>query len=144
MERKSAMELDQCINFVLTKAQQSVYQLFKAELHSYGVTPGQYGILKCLWDKNGQTAKQLAEQLFLDSSTVTGILDRLENKGLVKRQPNSRDRRSLQVVLTNKGRELEGPLSQAIVRANQKALLKLEDDEIKQLQQLLGKLTPQE
>ncbi|MBC7075254.1 MAG: MarR family transcriptional regulator [Syntrophomonadaceae bacterium] len=138
------MELDQCINFVLTKAQQSVYQLFKTELHSYGVTPGQYGILKCLWDKNGQTAKQLAEQLFLDSSTVTGILDRLENKGLVKRQPNSRDRRSLQVVLTNKGRELEGPLSQAIVRANQKALLKLEDDEIKQLQQLLGKLTPQE
>ncbi|HBQ86145.1 MAG TPA: MarR family transcriptional regulator, partial [Syntrophomonas sp.] len=40
------MELEQCLNFALTKAQQSVHQLFKAELAPYGVTPGQYAFLK--------------------------------------------------------------------------------------------------
>ncbi len=45
------MELEQCVNFVLTKAQNAVQQLFKAELAPYGVTPGQYAVLKCLWDE---------------------------------------------------------------------------------------------
>ena len=60
------MELDQCLNFVLTKAQQSIHQLFKAQLAPFGVTPGQYAVLKCLWDEDGKTAKQIAELLFLD------------------------------------------------------------------------------
>ncbi len=135
------MELEQCINFILTKVQQSVYQIFKAELQPYGVTPGQYGVLKCLWDKNGQTAKQLAERLFLDSSTITGVLDRLESKELVKRQPAFKDRRALRVVLTEKGREMEGPLTQAIISADQKALSKLGDVEKERLLQLLEKLS---
>jgi DNA-binding MarR family transcriptional regulator len=107
------MELEHCVNFVLTKAQNSVQQLFKAELAPFGVTPGQYGVLKCLWDQNGLTAKQLAERLSLDSSTITGILDRMENKGLINRYHDVRDRRALCVMITKTGKELEEPLTQA-------------------------------
>jgi DNA-binding MarR family transcriptional regulator len=136
------MELEQCVNFILTKAQQSVQHLFKNELAPYGITPGQYAILKCLWDENAQTAKQLAERLYLDSSTVTGILDRIEHKGLIERQPGLKDRRAIQVCLTSKGRELEKPVTQAIEDANKKALLAFKTAESENLKLLLHKLNP--
>ncbi|WP_276620223.1 MarR family winged helix-turn-helix transcriptional regulator [Syntrophomonas wolfei] len=136
------MELDQCLNFVLTKAQQSVHQLFKAELIPHGVTPGQYSVLKCLWKDNGQTVKQLAEHLYLDSSTVTGILDRMEQKGLIKKKADPKDRRALQVLLTEKGQDLEEPLTQAILNANKKALRQMDENQFESLKELLHKLSP--
>lgn len=131
------MELEQCLNFVLTKAQHNVHQLFKAELAPYGVTPGQYGVLRCLWDENGQTARKLAERLALDGSTLTGILDRMEQKGLIEKLPDPKDRRALQVILTATGRELQKPLLQAIEHANKKALVKLNDQQAESLKGLL-------
>lgn len=136
------MELEQCVNFVLTKAQQSVHQLFKAELAPYGVTPGQYAVLKCLWDENGQTGKQLAERLFLDGSTVTGVMDRMEQKGLIIKKADPRDRRALQVNLTDKGRNLEEPLTKVIEEANQKALRRLDEARANELKQLLHTFGP--
>ncbi len=136
------MELEQCINFVLTKAQQAVHQLFKEELAQFEVTPGQYAVLKCLWDENGQTARQLADRLYVDGSTMTGLLDRMERKGLVERHHNSKDRRALKVVLTNKGRELEEPLNQIIEDTNRKALQTLDDSEVNTLRKLLHNLEP--
>lgn len=100
------MELEHCINFVLTKAQHAVHQLFKSDLAPYGVTPGQYGVLRCLWDEDCQTARQLAERLALDGSTMTGVLDRMEQRGLIVKQTDPRDRRALQIQLTQKGPQL--------------------------------------
>ncbi|MGI6434544.1 MAG: MarR family winged helix-turn-helix transcriptional regulator [Syntrophomonadaceae bacterium] len=134
------MELEQCVNFVLTKAQNAIQQLFKAELAPYGVTPGQYAVLKCLWDDNGQTAKQLAERLYLDGSTVTGILDRMEAKSLISRQPDPKDRRALRVILTEQGSALKAPVNAAIERANKKALDRLDPKESGLLHKLLEEL----
>ena len=131
------MELEQCLNFILTKAQHNVHQLFKAELAPYGVTPGQYGVLRCLWDENGQTARKLAERLALDGSTITGILDRLEQKGLIERLPDPKDRRALQVMLTDAGRELQEPLLKVILTANEKALSSLNEQQAALLRSML-------
>lgn len=131
------MELEQCLNFVLTKAQHNIHQLFKAELAPYGVTPGQYAVLKCLWNENGQTARKLAERLSLDGSTITGILDRMEQKGLIEKMADPKDRRALQVMLTEAGRKLEEPLTRAIVEANRKALFNLDNKQAEALKQLL-------
>ncbi len=138
------MKLEHCINFALTKAQQAVQQLFKAELAPFGITPGQYAILSCLWDQDGQTPRQLADRLSLDSSSITGILDRVEHKGLIERQPCPKDRRALQVVLTPKGRELAQPVNEAIIQANKKALAAFEDQDTQNLKKYLHQLNPGE
>ena len=131
------MELEQCLNFVLTKAQHNIHQLFKAELAPHGVTPGQYAVLRCLWDENGQTARKLAERLSLDGSTITGILDRMEQRGLIEKLADPKDRRALQVMLTEAGSKLQEPLSQAIMDANRKALLNLDEKQAEVLKQML-------
>ncbi|ADI01653.1 MAG TPA: MarR family transcriptional regulator [Syntrophothermus lipocalidus] len=135
------MELEQCVNFVLTKAQNAVHQLFKAELAPYGVTPGQYGVLRCLWDQNGMTAKQLADRLSLDGSTITGILDRMEQRGLIERHTDPKDRRALKVMLTEHGLRLKEPLTKAIEEANRKALRSFSQEQAQLLKKLLDEIS---
>lgn len=135
------MELERCFNFILTKAQRHVNHLFKLELAPFGVTPGQYAVLKCLWDENAQTARKIAERLYLDSSTITGLLDRMEQKGLIEKRSDPNDRRALQVVLTEAGKSLEEPVSQAIEAANRKALLVLDDIRGEDLKYMLDQIS---
>jgi len=136
----TGLELEQCLNFVLTKAQRNIHQLFKAELAPLGVTPGQYAVLRCLWDENAQTARKLADRLALDGSTITGILERMEHKGLIVKLTDPKDRRAMQVMLTDQGRKLQEPLSQAIVEANHKAMLNLNEVEGEYLKQILAEM----
>ena len=112
------MKLQECINFLLTNAQNTVFTYFKRELACLDVTPIQYATLKCLWEENGQMPSQLAESLNLDSSTVTGILGRLEDKGLIKRSFRMDDRRKVIVHLTDSGKALEQPVNTIIERLN--------------------------
>ncbi len=112
------MKLQECINFLLTNAQNTVFTYFKRELSCLDVTPIQYATLKCLWEEDGQMPSQLAETLNLDSSTVTGILSRLEDKSLIQRSFRMDDRRKVIVHLTDSGRSLEQPVNAIIERLN--------------------------
>jgi DNA-binding MarR family transcriptional regulator len=71
-----------------------------------GLTPPQYQVLHQLWQQDGRPFKDLAEASLCSRATITGIIDILERKGLVTRQPNPADRRSLLATLTDAGREL--------------------------------------
>lgn len=70
------------------------------------LTPAQYFILSLLWEKDRMPFKDLAAASLTSRPTITGIVDTLEKKGLVTREPNPDDRRSLLVSLTEKGRIL--------------------------------------
>ncbi|MBI6872359.1 MarR family winged helix-turn-helix transcriptional regulator [Clostridium aciditolerans] len=134
------MELNECINFLLTKAQHTVFQYLKTNLAQFDVTPVQYGILKCLWDEDGQTPKQIARTLSLDGSTITGILDRMENKNLVRRTPDPDDRRTLKVVITNQGRELRECIEEVIEEVNKRILEIFTSEEQEQLKKFLEQI----
>lgn len=124
------MKLQECINFVLTNAQNTVFSYFKKELSVLDVTPIQYATLKCLWEQDGQMPSQLAETLNLDSSTVTGILGRLEDKKLISRSFRVDDRRKVIVHLTDEGRALEQPVSEIIERLNREVTAGLSPQEM--------------
>jgi len=124
------MKLQECINFVLTNAQNTVFSYFKKELSGLDVTPIQYATLKCLWEQDGQMPSQLAETLNLDSSTVTGILGRLEDKKLISRSFRVDDRRKVIVHLTDEGRALEQPVNEIIERLNREVTAGLSPQEM--------------
>lgn len=71
-----------------------------------GLTPAQYLVVANLPDKGGRPLGELADALRCSPSTVTGVVDTMEKKDLVARQPNPEDRRSHLLVLTPKGRML--------------------------------------
>jgi len=135
------MQMNECINFLLTKAQHTVFKYLKVELAQFDVTPVQYGVLKCLWDEDGQTPKQIANALSLDGSTITGIIDRMENKGLILRIASKEDRRTLNVDLTNDGRLLRDPIDKIIEEVNKKVLVNFSLEEQNQLKGFLKQIS---
>ena len=127
------MELKECINFLLSTAQHNVFQYLSVKLSSLGITPSQYSVLSCLWGRSHATPKQLAEILGIETSTVSGLLDRLQKNGLIDRIVNSEDRREVQVIATQKGRDLEKPVTVIIDDMNKEVLKTFTQDEIDKL-----------
>ena len=120
------MELNQCINYLLTTSQHRVFQEVSKRLEPFDVTPIQYGVLYCLWKGDKTTPKEIASELKLENS---GILDRMEKKDLLKRQVSTEDRRYIEVVLTEKGAALEEPVLETIDTANADILADIPKEE---------------
>lgn len=123
------MELSDCINFLLTTTQKTVSQFFAEKISKFDITPAQYGVMRCLWRTDFQTPTQIAQALSLDSSSITGLLDRMDSKGLLRRVPSSDDRRVTQVMLTHRGKSFEKTLHPLVIEAHNEVLNSLSEHE---------------
>ena len=101
--------------------------------------PAQAGALLQMEPGEPRPMHELATLLACDNSNVTGIIDRLEARGLVARQPYEQDRRVKHVVLTSLGEELRGQLLAQLGRAPA-GMERLSPGEQRQLRDLLGRL----
>ncbi len=73
-----------------------------------GLTPAQFDVLVTLGNTEGMSMQSLAERTLVTKGTLTGIVDRLEERGFARREVPPRNRRSFTIVLTNGGqREFE-------------------------------------
>ena len=107
-----------------------MFQYLNGKLSEYDVTPSQYGVLSCLWQREFATPKQISEILCLETSTISGVLDRMQKKGLIDRVINRNDRREVRVVPTEKGKALEEPISKIIDEVNEEVLKCFTDEEV--------------
>jgi DNA-binding MarR family transcriptional regulator len=82
-------------------------QMQRDTVGQVGLTPPQYFVLGQLWARDGRPLGELAEGSYCTPATMTGIVDTLEGKDLVRRAPNPHDRRSLLVTLTAEGRAMK-------------------------------------
>jgi DNA-binding MarR family transcriptional regulator len=114
---ESPMPKDDRLIFLVFTAQQKLRTYLKNAMSDAGVTitPAQSGILFLLKRKNGQTMSELTQVLSIDNSTLTGLVDRLERAGFVKRNAGTADRRASHVFITDKGGE-EIDRAQAVIR----------------------------
>jgi DNA-binding MarR family transcriptional regulator len=90
--------------------------LVDAELADLGLSPAETNVLACLSASEPPTIRQVSRATAQPPSTLTGLLDRLERRGLVERRANPRDRRSTLVVLTAGGRSAARRVSRAFAR----------------------------
>ncbi|MHA2006717.1 MAG: MarR family winged helix-turn-helix transcriptional regulator [Promethearchaeota archaeon] len=82
--------------------------LQRRNIKNENLTTSQYFVLRQLWEAEVDLKfKDLAKACNCSRSTITGVIDTMEKKGLVKRMPHPTDRRSLLVKLTNKGKALK-------------------------------------
>lgn len=97
------------ICILLAKAEQAHLQQTKKRFVKKGldITPVQWLVLFTLYKKDGESITQLANRCYLDNSTITGVIDRLENAGYVSRQPLEGDRRVYKIVLLPKAYEIK-------------------------------------
>jgi DNA-binding MarR family transcriptional regulator len=131
--------IEDCISFLLGKAQQRVTRRAKELLAEHDVTPVQFAALCVLWEKNGQTAAEVGARLVIDSATMTGVLDRLERGELIERRADADDRRIYRLYVTKRGAALRAPLNTAMDLLNREVSDLLGAD-AKRLNRLLRKI----
>jgi DNA-binding MarR family transcriptional regulator len=81
-------------------------RVYKPVLEALGLTYPQYITIICLWEEDRQTVKALSEKLFLEPSTMTPMLKRLEAMGYLSRTRDLEDERNVRISLTDAGRGL--------------------------------------
>jgi DNA-binding MarR family transcriptional regulator len=110
-------------------------------LDDFGLSISQFRVLTSLRDGIAQRLTTLSERLLLSKSTITRVVDELEQRGWVRRMPDPEDRRAQRVVLTEAGTKQLQAASQAHERFLEQRLELLRKSEQKQLHILLVKLS---
>ena len=103
---KVTAKLGDYMCFAIYSTNLAYSRVYKPVLERLGITYPQYVTIICLWEEDNQTVKGLSEKLFLEPSTMTPMLKRLEAMGYVRRERDSEDERSVRVSLTDTGRAL--------------------------------------
>ena len=105
------IRLDQMLCFALYGAAHAFSRAYKPLLEPLGLTYPQFLVMISLWERDGQPVKALGEALGLDSGTLSPLLKRLEQAGLVSRTRAKTDERQVNITLTEKGRALQAAAS---------------------------------
>ena len=133
--------------FLMAKIRQVGGRIAERMLKEYGIeiNSAQGRIMFALWKKDGIAINELSQKTQLKKSTLTSMLDRLENMGYVRRQRCKKDRRQILIKRTNKDKNLESKyveLSEEITRLYYKGFSKSEIDRFENdLSRILDNLT---
>jgi len=92
--------------FVMRAAMKKIDRYLASRLEEYGVSVPQSFVLFSLLEEDGSTLKEIGTKAQIDSSSMTVLVDKLENEGLLERRLDAQDRRAIRVFLTPKGKEL--------------------------------------
>ena len=101
-----ALKLENQLCFPLYAASREVIKRYRPLLEPLGLTYTQYIAMMVFWERKKCSVKELGEQLYLDSGTLTPVLKSLESKGYVHRYRSSEDERVLLVEITESGEQL--------------------------------------
>ncbi len=119
------------------RMQQVAVALFVQEVGELGLTPVQYSALQTVCNQPGIDQKTLAATIGYDTSTIAGVIDRLEARGLVERQVSSQDRRAKQLTPTAAGARTLASVVPCMLRAQDRLLAPLTATERKEFMRLI-------
>lgn len=108
---KEAFLLDNQLCFRLYTASRLITQAYHPLLSAHGLTYPQYLVLMVLWEKDAQPVNDIAKRLYLETNTVTPLVQRMEKEGILTRNKGKKDARQMIVKLTQKGKQLQEDLS---------------------------------
>lgn len=104
---ENSLDLKNQVCFPIYALAKEIVNHYRPFLDALDITYPQYLVLIVLWKEKEQTVGQLGDQVFLDSGTLTPLLKRMEQKGMINRKRSIEDERVVKLSLTEKGISLE-------------------------------------
>ncbi|WP_036476778.1 MarR family winged helix-turn-helix transcriptional regulator [Myxosarcina sp. GI1] len=129
----------QSIGYRIKLLSQLMARNFQDRLEPLGLTPFHWVVLCCLWSEDGLATSAISEKLQQVGGTLTGVLDRMEERGLIRRERDRCDRRMVRIWLTDTGRELETVLPPIALEMRERVMAGFTDSERKQFSQLVDR-----
>ncbi len=106
----------------------------EVELKHYAVSLIRFNVMSTLFKNGGEmTPSEIAENVFREKNSVTAVINTLEKQGVVRREPSSQDRRSVKVVITEKGWKEANRLSPIAQEVSREALSCMDKDQVEDL-----------
>ena len=114
--KKAKYNLEESLGYIVGRAGRAMANRLnhKFEAAGHNVTCEQWAVLMNLWEKNGQSQKDLSGVTCKDKTSITRLIDGMEKRNLVVRIPDKKDGRQKFIYLTNKGKELQKELRELV------------------------------
>lgn len=113
---------------------------FQERLEPFGLTPFHWVVLCCLWEEDGLATSSIGDKLQQVGGTLTGVLDRMEERSLIRRERDCRDRRVWRIWLTEAGKELQEVLPPIAMEVRDEALVGIPPADRQRLSDLLNQM----
>ena len=113
----------------------------EVELRPYDVTLIRFHIMSTLFKNGGEmTPSEIAESVFREKNSITAVINTMERQGVVRREPSTDDRRSVKVVITDKGWKEANRLNPIAQELSREALSCMEKEQIEDLVDTMRKI----
>jgi DNA-binding MarR family transcriptional regulator len=132
--------VERSVGYLLARSRTKLARALDIELARHGITHAQGSIILMLAGGRFHTAAELARELYVDSASMTRILDRLQKRGMLTRMPRSDDRRIIDLRLSEEGKKLGQALPELYSQVLNRSFEKFSAEEIRLLRSLLCKL----
>lgn len=114
--------------FLVRRLHQIHSAIFLEECKAFNITPVQYGLMTTLLQHSGSDQRTVGVEVGIDRTNVADVLERLAERGLVRRERSEKDRRSMNAYLTEEGRTLVKQMYAHMLRAQQRLLEPLDPE----------------
>lgn len=118
----STLDLETLPGHYIRRLQQIAVAVFLQETEQHGLTPVQYSVLQGVQNSPRIDQRTLARSIGFDTTTIAGVIDRLEARGLMLRNASSTDKRVRLLTLTNEGSQLVADIVPSMLRAQERML----------------------
>lgn len=105
--KKEKPKLSSFLCFALYSTHHAMNRVYKPLLAEFGLTYTQFLVLVSLWEKDNQLVSDIGSTLFLESSTLSPLIKRLETMGYIERKRDIEDERKVRVKLSKSGKKLQ-------------------------------------
>lgn len=124
------LKLSNQLCFPVYAASRLITREYQPYLDKLGITYPQYLVLLVLWETDGITVNEIAQKLILNTNTITPLLKRMEQIGILSRKRFTSDERKVLIQLTEKGREMRlraASIPEQLVQGLNQSSLSIED-----------------
>ena len=132
--------MDDSLHYLIMANQMLVQRGLLARLKETGLTIGQPKVLDYLKEHDGSNQKEIARACFLEAGSLTSILNRMEEKGLVERRMLNGNRRSFHVFLTENGKKNQELVEEMFAEIEKDALDGISSEEFETFMEVYRKI----
>jgi DNA-binding MarR family transcriptional regulator len=129
MDNNDYFDPEDTVGFLLWDANRAMNREFSERIRRHGVSLGLWPYLRALWEGDGVTQRELSEKVRMKGPTTVAALNKLEDRGLVRREGDKNDARKINVFLTPEGRKVYRKVIPEVEAVNRQSLANLSDDE---------------
>lgn len=132
--------MEETLHYLIMANQMLVQKALLENLKASGLTIGQPKILDYLKDHDGSSQKEIAKGCFLEAGSLTSILNRMEEKGLIERRILNGNRRTYHIFMTELGKECQQTVDKTFNEIEKHALLDVSKEEFEEFMKVYYKI----